>query len=102
MGQQQTMRATGTALRRILLVLAVAALTAAMLVVMAVPAFAYANHDTGSGSGDGQEQAQNKNQATLGKQLENGVTAGGGPKEGISAPTNSDHYFQLSGLIGKP
>jgi hypothetical protein len=40
MGQQQTMRATGSALRRILLVLAVAALMAVMMVAMAAPAFA--------------------------------------------------------------
>ena len=40
MGQQQTMRATGTALRRMIMVLAVAALMAAIMVATAVPAFA--------------------------------------------------------------
>ena len=41
MGQQETtMRATGSALRRMILVLAVAALMAAMMVASAMPAFA--------------------------------------------------------------
>jgi hypothetical protein len=39
MGHQETM-ATGSALRRILLVLAVAAVMAAMMAVSAIPAFA--------------------------------------------------------------
>ena len=41
MGQQETtLRATGSALRRMILVLAVAALMAVMMVAMAAPAFA--------------------------------------------------------------
>jgi len=52
MGQQQTMRATGGALRRMIMVLAVAALTAAMLVVMAVPAFAAKGGTFGSPQDD--------------------------------------------------
>lgn len=29
------------------------------------------------------------------------IVAGGGPKGGILAPTNCDHFFQLIGVIGK-
>lgn len=38
--------------------------------------------------------------AVIAKQYANGVAAGGGPKEGIPAPTNCDHFFQNFGLIG--
>jgi hypothetical protein len=37
---------------------------------------------------------------TIARQTENGVSAGGGPKAGIPAPTNCDHYYQEEGLIG--
>jgi hypothetical protein len=37
---------------------------------------------------------------TIDKQTMKGVTAGGGPKAGIPAPTNCDHYYQDIGLIG--
>ena len=47
MGQQQTMRATGSALRRMIMVLAVAALMAAVMVATAVPAFAVSPSDKG-------------------------------------------------------
>jgi hypothetical protein len=39
-------------------------------------------------------------QNNISKQSANGVTAGGGPKAGILAPTNCDHFFQASGAIG--
>jgi hypothetical protein len=34
------------------------------------------------------------------KQTAKGVSAGGGPKAGVPAPTNCDHFFQSSGAIG--
>jgi hypothetical protein len=37
---------------------------------------------------------------TIDKQTAKGVSAGGGPKAGIPAPTNCDHYYQGIGLIG--
>ena len=37
---------------------------------------------------------------TVDRQEPRGVTAGGGPKAGIPAPTNCDHYYQDLGLIG--
>lgn len=37
---------------------------------------------------------------TVERQADRGTTAGGGPKAGIPAPTNCDHYYQGTGLIG--
>ncbi len=34
------------------------------------------------------------------KQSANGVSAGGGPKAGVPAPTNCDHFYQFNGSIG--
>ena len=39
-------------------------------------------------------------ETNIGKQSASGVTAGGGPKAGIPAPTNCDHFYQGIGLIG--
>ena len=36
----------------------------------------------------------------IAKQSDKGVSAGGGPKAGVPAPTNCDHFFQASGAIG--
>jgi hypothetical protein len=38
--------------------------------------------------------------ANIDKQAAKGVSAGGGPKAGIPAPTNCDHFFQDQGIIG--
>jgi hypothetical protein len=37
---------------------------------------------------------------TVDRQTAKGVSAGGGPKAGIPAPTNCDHFYQSEGLIG--
>jgi hypothetical protein len=37
---------------------------------------------------------------TIQRQSDKGITAGGGPKAGIPAPTNCDHFFQNEGIIG--
>jgi hypothetical protein len=34
------------------------------------------------------------------RQYANETTAGGGPKAGIVAPTNCDHFYQEFGIIG--
>lgn len=34
------------------------------------------------------------------KQTAKGTSAGGGPKAGVPAPTNCDHYYQSIGSIG--
>ena len=39
-------------------------------------------------------------QEVIAKQSTKGTAAGGGPKEGIVAPANCDHYFQYTELIG--
>ena len=36
----------------------------------------------------------------IARQSDKGVAAGGGPKAGIPAPTNCDHFFQAIGAIG--
>ena len=38
--------------------------------------------------------------ATIDRQTAGGVSAGGGPKAGVPAPTNCDHYYQIIGAIG--
>ena len=45
------------------------------------------------------EQAEENCGATIDRQTAGGVAAGGGPKEGVPAPTNCDHFF---GAPGKP
>ena len=37
---------------------------------------------------------------TIIRQTEREIEAGGGPKAGILAPTNCDHFFQAIGAIG--
>ena len=45
------------------------------------------------------EQSEANCGATVDRQTEGDVSAGGGPKEGVPAPTNCDHFF---GEPGKP
>jgi hypothetical protein len=71
---------------------------AALLVVGAVlgivaPAFGYSGPNPPS-------QAVAACEKSIDKQTAKGVTAGGGPKAGIPAPTNCDHFFQGEGIIG--
>lgn len=79
-------------MRRILWVLAVGAI---MLLSSVSYAFAYANpgNNGNAGNAPGQTNAQANCEQNIGKQIEKGVSAGGGPKEGVPAPTNCDHYF---------
>ena len=39
-------------------------------------------------------------EANIDKQTTDGVSAGGGPKAGVPAPTNCDHFYQATGAIG--
>ena len=56
---------------------------------------------TAAGFGPGQNpHAVAACTANIDKQTANGVSAGGGPKAGIPAPTNCDHFYQGIGLIG--
>jgi hypothetical protein len=77
-------------MRRIITVLAVAALMAVMLVAGAGYAFAFAWHDNGKVT----PQAEENCDANIDKQSEKGVSAGGGKKEDVPAPTNCDHFYQ--------
>ena len=56
-----------------------------------------------SAAPDNPKAAANCSQV-VGKQSANGTSAGGGPKEGISAPTNCDHFFGGAGGggVGQP
>jgi hypothetical protein len=45
------------------------------------------------------EQAEENCGATVDRQTESEVSAGGGPKEDVPAPTNCDHFF---GAPGQP
>lgn len=86
-------------MRRILLVLSVAALMATMIVATAMPAFAVANNPNAADA-PGQAKAAENCGEVLGKQTSNRVRAGGGPKEGFLGPSNCDHYYQSTGRIG--
>jgi hypothetical protein len=45
-------------------------------------------------------QAVTACETNITKQEDTGITAGGGPKAGVPAPTNCDHFFQSTGVIG--
>ena len=51
------------------------------------------------GNPDGTAQLEACGDA-LNRQIDNGVTAGGGPKAGEPGPLNCDHFFQASDRIG--
>ena len=71
----------------------VAALLLTMLALLAAP--------VALGFGPSENpQAVERCIATIVKQSASGITSGGGPKSGIPAPTNCDHFFQGEGLIG--
>ena len=90
-------------MRRIIKVLTVTVLMAVMLVASAGSAFAYSYSEEDPGTGPSQgnttEQAQANCDENIGKQADNEVAAGGGPKAGEAgqdeaAPTNCDHFYQ--------
>ena len=66
--------------------LVTAGLVAALGLVAAPVASAYGESHPNS-------QAVENCEANIAKQVERGVAAGGGKKEGIPAPTNCDHLF---------
>lgn len=51
------------------------------------------------GNPDGTAQLEACGNA-LDKQLDKGVSAGGGPKAGEPGPLNCDHFFQRNGSVG--
>jgi len=74
------MRPRGTRARLVAAVLVLAGLASAPL------ASAY-------GESHPNAQAVENCQANIAKQIDGGIAAGGGKKEGIPAPTNCDHLF---------
>ena len=69
-------------------------LTAALVVALSLAfgsSVALADHDSG-GVQPGDPAYDNCSEV-IDKQSEKGTTAGGGPKEGVLAPTNCDHFF---------
>ncbi len=85
-------------MKRIITVLTVAALMTVMMMAGAGNAFALPYNEQGTFT----DQAVEGCLIAVGTQSETSVEAGGGPKEGVPAPTNCDHYFQYSGAIGQP
>ncbi len=75
MGQQAVAKQTGSMLRRIILVLAVAAVMAAMMVVMASPAFAASNK--GNNVGQQTSQVNQKAPGLGGQELSKAAQEGG-------------------------
>jgi hypothetical protein len=100
-------------MRRLMMLIIVALLTAAMLVTGAGYAVALANNPENKGNGSnapGQQNALENCTENFNRQGEKDVVAGGGPKaEPIEEdgalvplePTNCDHLFQDLGRIGK-
>ena len=90
--------------RRIRL-LAVAALMAALMVVMAAPAFAFANPDSKGNAQNAAGQTQAKDNANQLNVRQDTTPIGGpsenGPKGGRTVPNNADHFYQDFGFIGK-
>lgn len=76
------------------------AVVAVLMVALAAPAFAFAYNPNGLANGKGQGIALEKCGNAVNKQQSKGVSAGGGPKEGLEGPSNCDHYYQLEGFIG--
>ena len=64
-----------------------------VLLVLCAPAFGY-------GGPNPPPKAVAACEKNIDKQTAKGVAAGGGPKAGIPAPTNCDHFFQSEGIIG--
>jgi hypothetical protein len=70
---------------------------------LAPPASGYAFIDANGKAFEapGLEQAAAECVKVIGLQAMREIVAGGGPKAGIPAPTNCDHFFQIIGAIGK-
>jgi hypothetical protein len=64
------------------------------------PAFAFAPSWSQGMNAPGQQKAFSNCVSVILGQTGKGITAGGGPKAGIPAPTNCDHFFQEIGVIG--
>lgn len=86
-------------MRRVILLIC----SCAMAAVLAPQASAYAFIDANGKAFEapGLEQAAAACVKVIGLQSMREIVAGGGPKAGVVAPTNCDHFFQIIGAIGK-
>jgi hypothetical protein len=66
----------------------------------AQPALAFAPSWSQGTAAPGQQKAFSNCVRVIISQTSKGITSGGGPKAGIPAPTNCDHFFQAIGVIG--
>jgi hypothetical protein len=75
----------------------------AVAAVLAPPASGYAFIDANGKAFEapGLEEAVAECSTVISLQTMREIVAGGGPKAGIPAPTNCDHFFQIIGAIGK-
>jgi hypothetical protein len=80
-----------------LIAVSVAALTLAAM--GSGGALASTNGGGNSANAPGQAKAEENCSNTIDRQSANEVSAGGGPKAGVLAPTNCDHFF---GSPGQP
>ena len=84
--------------------LLLATVVAVVVTAFAGSALAVSNGGGNSANAPGQAKAAANcgglSSGTIGKQVANGVQAGGGPKAAEAGPTNCDHYWQTSGAIG--
>ena len=78
-------------------VLVVGCVTLVVLAICSASAAAYSPGGGNSASAPGQFRAFENCIENYQKQSSNGVAAGGGHKEGESAPTNCDHYWGAPG-----
>ena len=78
--------------------LAVAVCTVAFAGVSASGALAFGPAPP-PGNPDGTSQLE-ACESALNRQIDKGVSAGGGPKAGEPGPLNCDHFFQNQGAIG--
>jgi len=93
-------------MKRLLLVLTVALMMAAMMVVSAMPAFAFANPDNNGKANvaPGQDRASENcgtfpapgspGTGVVGRQATSNIPSNGHQVNGTTAPTNCNHFFQ--------
>jgi hypothetical protein len=89
----------GGSVTRIKRLIAVVAAALTLATMGSGGALAETNGGGNSANAPGQAKAGENCSNTINRQSANEVSAGGGPKAGVLAPTNCDHFF---GSPGKP
>ena len=86
-------------MRRVILLICSCAVAAVL--APAASGYAFSDANGKAFEAPGLEQAVAQCGKVIDLQTMREIVAGGGPKAGIPAPVNCDHFFQLIGLIGK-